>query len=76
MAGTRVACVGPAAENGVLFAGIFCDHGRAAGRTGLGAVMASKNLKAIAVKGAGKIPLAEARHLQQPAFSRQPRLEK
>ena len=51
VAGTRVACVGPAAENGVLFAGIFCDHGRTAGRTGLGAVMASKNLKAIAVKG-------------------------
>ncbi|HSQ38709.1 MAG TPA: aldehyde ferredoxin oxidoreductase C-terminal domain-containing protein, partial [Anaerolineales bacterium] len=58
--GTRVACVGPAAEKGVLVAGIFCDHGRAAGRTGLGAVMASKNLKAIAVKGHGKIPLAEA----------------
>ena len=60
VAGTRVACVGPAAENGVLFAGIFCDHGRTAGRTGLGAVMASKNLKAIAVKGSGKIPLADA----------------
>jgi aldehyde:ferredoxin oxidoreductase len=60
VAGTRVACVGPAAENGVLFAGIFCDHGRAAGRTGLGTVMASKNLKAIAVKGNGKIPLADA----------------
>ncbi len=60
VAGTRVACVGPAAENGVLFAGIFCDHGRTAGRTGLGAVMASKNLKAIAVKGNGKIPLADA----------------
>jgi aldehyde:ferredoxin oxidoreductase len=60
VAGTRVACVGPAAENGVLFAGIFCDHGRAAGRTGLGTVMASKNLKAVAVKGNGKIPLADA----------------
>jgi aldehyde:ferredoxin oxidoreductase len=57
VSGTRVACIGPGAENGVLFAGIFCDHGRTAGRTGLGAVMASKNLKAIAVKGVGKIPL-------------------
>lgn len=56
----HVACIGPAAENGVLFAGIFCDHGRTAGRTGLGAVMASKNLKAIAVKGSGIIPLANA----------------
>ena len=57
--GARVACIGPAGENGVLFSGIFCDHGRTAGRTGLGAVMGSKNLKAIAVKGTGKIPLAD-----------------
>ncbi|MFZ5858785.1 MAG: aldehyde ferredoxin oxidoreductase family protein [Chloroflexota bacterium] len=56
----RVACIGPAAENGVKFAGIFCDHGRTAARTGLGLVMASKNLKAIAVKGSEKIPLADA----------------
>ena len=59
VAGTRVACIGPAAENGVLFAGIFCDHGRTAGRTGLGAVMGAKNLKAVAVRGTGKIPLAD-----------------
>lgn len=58
-AGAHVACIGPAGENGVLFSGIFCDHGRTAGRTGLGAVMGSKNLKAIAVKGTGKIPLAD-----------------
>ncbi len=58
--GVHVACVGPAAENGVLFSGIFCDHGRTAGRTGLGAVMATKNLKAIAVRGSGTIPLADA----------------
>lgn len=57
--GTHVAVVGPAAENGVLFAGIYCDHGRAAGRTGLGTVMAAKNLKAIAVHGEGAIPLAD-----------------
>ncbi len=59
-AGTHVAVVGPAAENGVLFAGVFCDHGRTAGRTGLGAVMAAKNLKAIAVHGRGMVPLANA----------------
>jgi aldehyde:ferredoxin oxidoreductase len=58
--GAHVAVIGPAAENGVLFAGIYCDHGRAAGRTGLGAVMASKNLKAIAVRGSHPIPLADA----------------
>jgi aldehyde:ferredoxin oxidoreductase len=58
--GARVAVAGPAAENGVLFAGIYCDHGRTAGRTGLGAVMASKNLKAVAVHGALKPPLQDA----------------
>jgi aldehyde:ferredoxin oxidoreductase len=55
----HVAVVGPAAEHRVLFAGIFCDHGRTAGRTGLGAVMASKNLKGIAVRGEQPIPLAD-----------------
>lgn len=60
--GARVAVVGPAAENGVLFSGIYCDHGRTAGRTGLGAVMASKNLKAIAVRGHVKPGLAEPDH--------------
>jgi aldehyde:ferredoxin oxidoreductase len=57
--GARVLTIGPAGENGVLFAGLLCDHGRAAGRTGLGAVAGSKNLKAIAVKGTKKIPLAQ-----------------
>ena len=57
--GAHVAVVGPAAEHGVLFAGIYCDHGRTAGRTGLGAVMAAKNLKAIAVHGEQRLPLAE-----------------
>ena len=56
--GMHVLTIGPAGENGVLFAGLFCDHGRTAGRTGLGMVAGSKNLKAIAVKGTKKIPLA------------------
>ncbi len=55
--GAHVAVIGPAAESGVVFAGIHCDHGRTAGRTGLGAVMASKNLKAIAVHGTGPVPV-------------------
>ncbi len=58
--GAHVMGIGPGGENGVLFANILCDHGRAAGRTGLGAVMGSKNLKAIAVQGRGKIPLFES----------------
>ncbi len=53
----HVCAIGPAGEQGVLFASIMCDHGRMAGRTGLGAVMGSKNLKAIAVRGVGEIPV-------------------
>lgn len=59
--GLHVATIGPAGERKVRFAGIYCDHGRAAGRTGLGAVMGAKNLKAIAVHGTRKtLPLANA----------------
>jgi aldehyde:ferredoxin oxidoreductase len=53
----RVACIGLAGENKVKLAGIANDHGRFAARTGLGAVMGSKNLKAIAVRGRGEVPL-------------------
>jgi aldehyde:ferredoxin oxidoreductase len=53
----RVACIGLAGEHQVRLAGIANDHGRYAARTGLGAVMGSKNLKAIAVRGSGKVPL-------------------
>jgi aldehyde:ferredoxin oxidoreductase len=53
----RVACIGLAGEQHVKLAGIANDHGRFAARTGLGAVMGCKNLKAIAVRGAGKVPL-------------------
>lgn len=54
----RVACIGPAGENRVKMAAVMNDHGRAAGRTGMGAVMGSKNLKAIALRGSGSVPLA------------------
>jgi len=52
-AGVRcsVACIGPAGENQVLFACIMNDEHRAAGRTGVGAIMGSKKLKAIVVGG-------------------------
>lgn len=46
-----VACIGPAGENGVLFASIMNDVSRSAARGGPGAVMGSKNLKAIVVQG-------------------------
>lgn len=47
----RVASIGRAGENGVLFAAIVNDLHRAAGRSGVGTVMGSKNLKAVAVRG-------------------------
>ena len=47
----QVAVIGPAAEHGVAFAGVFANLVRAAARTGMGTLMASKNLKAIAVRG-------------------------
>ena len=47
----RVSCIGRAGENQVLFAAVVNDLHRAAGRSGVGAVMGSKNLKAIAVRG-------------------------
>jgi aldehyde:ferredoxin oxidoreductase len=53
----RVCVIGPAGEKQVLFASIMCDHGRMAGRTGMGAVMGSKNLKAVAVHGEKEIPV-------------------
>ncbi|HLF29024.1 MAG TPA: aldehyde ferredoxin oxidoreductase family protein [Anaerolineae bacterium] len=54
----RIACIGVAGERLIPYALILCDHGRVAGRTGMGAVMGSKNLKAMAVRGHGKLPIA------------------
>jgi aldehyde:ferredoxin oxidoreductase len=55
--GVRVASIGMAGEALIPYSLILCDHGRVAGRTGMGAVMGSKDLKAIAVKGTGDIPI-------------------
>jgi aldehyde:ferredoxin oxidoreductase len=56
----RVACIGVAGEKLVKYAAVMNDHGRCAARTGLGAVMGSKNLKAIAAFGRAEVPLADA----------------
>ena len=53
--GLRIACIGPAAENLVRYACIMNDEGRAQGRCGLGAIMGSKKLKAIAIQKHSKI---------------------
>jgi aldehyde:ferredoxin oxidoreductase len=55
----HIAVIGPAAENGVAFSGVFADLVRAAARTGMGRLMASKNLKAIAVRGCGRPSIAD-----------------
>ena len=56
----RVLTIGPAGEKQSLIASIMNDKYRAAGRSGVGAVMGSKNLKAIFVRGTGKIDSAGA----------------
>ncbi len=58
---TIVAAIGPAGENLVRFAAILNDLHRAAGRSGVGAVMGSKQLKAIAVRGTKGVRLADPR---------------
>jgi aldehyde:ferredoxin oxidoreductase len=63
----RVAQCGPAGENLVRFANICNDLNEFAGRTGLGAVMGSKNLKAIAVRGGTPVPLADKSKLTEVA---------
>ena len=54
----KVACIGPAGENLVQFSSIMCSVYHAAARGGTGAVMGSKKLKAIAVRGTGEIKIA------------------
>src|SRR5919106_4723207 len=55
----RVACIGPAGEALVKYASIANDGGRQAGRCGPGAVMGSKNLKALALRGSDSVEIAE-----------------
>ena len=55
----QVLCIGPAGENRVRFATVQHSEENAAGHSGLGGVWGSKNLKAIAVRGTGAVPVAE-----------------
>ena len=61
----RVCEIGPAGENLVRFAGIVNDYKDIAGRAGLGAVMGSKKLKAIVVKGSRSVPLHDAAKVKE-----------
>jgi aldehyde:ferredoxin oxidoreductase len=60
----RVASIGPAGENLILFSAIMNDNDRATGRGGMGAVLGSKNLKAIAVYGTQKPTVADPEGLK------------
>jgi aldehyde:ferredoxin oxidoreductase len=61
----RVASIGPAGENLSLIAGVMNNKGRAAARSGMGAVMGSKKLKAVAIIGTGQIPVADREKVKQ-----------
>lgn len=58
-----VAAIGPAGENGVLFANIMVNGSNAVGRGGLGALMGAKNLKAVVVNGGRKTVVADRKKL-------------
>lgn len=55
----KTVCIGPAGEKLVNFSAIISETGYAAGKAGMGAVMGSKNLKALAIKGNGGIKIAK-----------------
>jgi len=63
----KTAVIGPPAERGVPIAGIFCDL-RTLGRGGAGAVMGSKNLKAIVIKGIGNVQVADQTEFEKAVW--------
>ena len=67
-----VLSIGPGGENLVKYAVVISQEGRAAGRPGMGAVMGSKKLKAVVIKGTKEIPVADKeklRGLSQEAYN-------
>ena len=61
---TRVAVIGPAGEKLSLISGIVNDKGRIAARSGMGAVMGSKKLKAVAISGKAKVKSADSKKIK------------
>jgi aldehyde:ferredoxin oxidoreductase len=70
----RVAAIGPGGENQVLYAAIVNEKFRAAGRSGVGAVMGSKNLKAICVRGTGAVKVADPSRLMSSQWEMKQKL--
>lgn len=62
---TQIACIGPASENLVPYGNIMSEWGHALGRAGLGCVMGSKKVKAIAVRGRMKPPMQDPEQFRQ-----------
>jgi aldehyde:ferredoxin oxidoreductase len=71
----KVASIGGAGEQQVLYASVINDEYRAAGRSGVGAVMGSKQLKAVAVKGTSKVPARDPKAFREVAASTKKLLE-
>jgi aldehyde:ferredoxin oxidoreductase len=65
---TQIACIGPASENLVLYGNIMSEYGHSLGRAGLGCVMGSKKIKAIAVRGNTKLPMQDLEKFRQSAI--------
>jgi aldehyde:ferredoxin oxidoreductase len=63
----QVACIGVASENLVLYGNIVSEYGHCLGRAGLGCVMGSKKVKAIAVRGKVKLPMADPEKFREAA---------
>jgi aldehyde:ferredoxin oxidoreductase len=72
----KVACIGPAGENLVRFACIINDKSRAAGRGGHGAVWGSKRFKAIAVRGHGRLPIANEERFREAVIEVMDKIKK
>lgn len=71
----KVACIGPTGENLVLFAGVMNEKNRAAGRGGMGAVMGSKKLKAVVVRGSGSVKVAQPEEFMHAAIDARAKLK-
>lgn len=72
----RVACIGPAGENLVRYASIQVTYRRSAARSGMGTVMGSKKLKAIAVRGTGGLSMADPAGVQRLALQQEKQIRK
>ncbi len=71
----HVACIGPAGEKLSYMAGICNDRGRIAARSGLGAVMGSKRLKAVVAAGANRVGVADPKRIKELSGAFRKRLE-